>query len=91
MRLSALGKHFATDLDLYALAAIRSTEHGVMQVGSNAGSPRLAASHKPLWRRRSRIFAAQPVWRYAAPRRVGRDMPVGLLLVGRTSEACPGS
>jgi len=48
MRLSALGKHFATDLDLYALAAIRSTEHGVMQVGSNAGSPRLAASHKPL-------------------------------------------
>ena len=43
-----VGKHCATDQDLSALAAIRSTERGVMHVGLMRHSPRLAASHKPL-------------------------------------------
>ncbi len=59
-------KHLATDQDLSALAAIRSTERGVMQVGLmrvRRSSPHLTS---PCDGAHYGYFAAQPVWRYAA-------------------------
>ena len=59
-------KHSATDQDLSALAAIRSTERGVMQVGLmrvRRGSPHLTS---PCDGAHFGYFATQVVWRYAA-------------------------
>ena len=56
----------ATDQDLSALAAIGSTERGVLQVGRmrvRRGSPHLTSSCDGA---HYGYFAAQPVWRYAA-------------------------
>jgi hypothetical protein len=61
-----LDLHCATDQDLSALAAIRSTERGVMQVGLmrvRRGSPHLTS---PCDGAHFGYFATQPVWRYAA-------------------------
>ena len=74
-----VGLPFATDHYLSALAAIRSTERGVMQVRSNAGrrgSPHLTS---PCDRAHYGYFVAQPVWRYAASLAGRPDMPVGPL------------
>jgi hypothetical protein len=60
------GPHWATDQDLSALAAIRSTERGVMQGGLmrvRRGSPHLTS---PCDGAHFGYFATQPVWRYAA-------------------------
>ena len=57
---------FATDQDLSAIAAIRSTERGVMQVGLmrvRRGSPHLTS---PCDGAHFGYFATQPVWCYAA-------------------------
>ena len=58
--------HLPTDQDLSALAAIRSIERGVMQVGLvrvRRGSPHLTS---PCDGAHYGYCAAQPVWRYAA-------------------------
>jgi hypothetical protein len=63
-----VGKPLVTDQDLSALAAIRSTERGVMQVGLvrvRRGSPHLTSRCDGA---HFGYFATQPVWRYAASR-----------------------
>ena len=72
----------ATDQDRSALAAIRSTERGVMQFGlmrGRRGSPHLAS---PCDRALRILRGTARLALCCEPRRVGRDMPVGPLLVG---------
>jgi len=67
---SGVACHLATDQDLCTLAAIRSTERGVMQVGLmrvRRGSPHLTSHCDGAYGYGAYGYlAAQDVWRYAA-------------------------
>jgi hypothetical protein len=91
LRSGPITKHYATSQDQSVQPRYAATWRGVMQVGLLRSHGRLLRPISACDRMKLQtFFDAAHLLICCEPRWAGRDMPVGLLIVGRTSRSLSG-